>query len=119
MSWELLGTVRPEREWQYLALPLTSRLIRLSYSGDGAWLEKYQPRAFIRLRIGSDGASKRWDTIWPKDGETELLELSPIPIDSNYFEIRKRRNFESLEANYSLTVEEFQAVPYLINYEPP
>lgn len=119
MSWALLGTVTPKREWQYLALPLTSRLIRLSYAGDGDWLEKYQPRAFIRLRIGNDGTSKRWDTIWPKAGETELIELSPIPIGSNYFGIRKRRNFESLAANYSLTVEEFQAMPYLINYDPP
>lgn len=119
MSWELLGTVTPGRDWQYLAVPITSRLFRLSYAGDAVWLEKNQPRAFIRLKIGADGSTKRWETIWPKHGETELIELNPIPIDVNYFEIRKRRNFESLAANYSLTVEEFQAMPYLINYEPP
>lgn len=115
MSWASLGLIRPEREWQSLALPITSRLIRLSYSGDEEWLEKYQPRAFIRLKIADAGTTQRWLTIWPKHGRSELIELSPIPIDSNFFEIRKRRNFESLAASYSLTIEEYRAEPYLIS----
>ena len=114
--WATLGTIRPDGEWQYFADPLTSRLIRLSYLGDQVWLEKYWPKAYLRLKIGFDASAAEWHTFWPKSGESEIFEVSPIPIEPNRLDIRKSRRFESMQANYSITVEEYRAAPYLINY---
>ena len=116
MSWANVGTIAPGKEWLSLPNRLQSRLLRLSFFGDAAWLEKFQPRAYIRLRVGTEGRTKRWETIWPKDSEEELLLLTPIPIESNYLEVRKRRDPYSAGASYSIIFEEFQAEPYLITY---
>lgn len=115
MSWETLGTVSPDGDWLLIAL-IQSRLIRLTYTGDLAWLDKFNPRAYIRLRVGDDGVSERWKTIWPKSDEQELLILEPILADLNYLEVRKRRDPYSINAGYSITVEEFMEAPYLISY---
>lgn len=114
MAWASIGLVQPSGEWQSLAMALTSKLIRIHYTGD---IEQgyYQPRAFIRLRIGNEGVSQDWLTIWLENQKTELIELGVIPIAANFIEIRKRRDFSSLAANYSLAIEEFQAMPYLIS----
>lgn len=116
MSWETIGTIAPSRDWTALAKQLQSRLIRLSFFGDAEWLKRYQPRAYVRLRVGTEGKTKRWETIWPKDGVEELLLIVPIPIAGNFLEVRKRRDAESLSANYSIFIEEWQAEPYLIAY---
>ena len=117
MTWETIGTVTPDGgDWFYFSSPLSSRLIRLTYSGDSPWLEKFKPRAYLRLKIGTDGYSEDWNTIWPKTEFRELLLLEPIPIAPNTLGIRKRRNPYSLGANYSVMLEEFQADPYLIDY---
>lgn len=114
--WEDLGTITPEGGWQYFAQPLTSRLIRLSYTGDPQWLSRHWPKAYLRLRIGVDDSSAHWRTFWPQSGENEIFEVSPIPIEPNYLDIRKSLKFESLQANYLITVAEYRAAPYLINY---
>jgi len=114
MSWQTLGTVTPTSEWLPIAL-IQSSLIKLTYSGDSAWFEKFQPRAYIRLMVGDDGVTHEWRTLWPKDTQ-ELVILTPIAIDFNYLEIRKRRDPYSLNAAYSVIVEEFLAEPYLIQY---
>lgn len=106
----------PGEEWQYFAVPLTSRLIRFSYVGDPVWLKKYQSSAYLRLKVGPDDNAASWRRFWPKHGEDELFLLAPILIAYNYLDIRKRRNFESLAANYIITVEEWRADPYLISY---
>ena len=115
MSWETLGTVTPESDWLPISL-IQSSLIRLTYSGDAAWLDRFNPRAYIRLQIGDDGAASTWRTLWPKTETPELVILSPIPIAFNYLEIRKRRDPYSIHAPYSVFVEEFLAEPYLISY---
>lgn len=118
MAWAFLGAVVPGEEWQYIAAPLTSRLIRLTYFGDADYLKRYFPRAYFRLRIGPNSENiGRWQTLWPKSGEEEIYELSPITIAPNFFDIRKRRSFKSLAANYTVTIHEYRAEPYLISYE--
>ena len=118
MSWEPIGTITPGEEWQYFAAPLTSRLIRLSYFGDAVWLRRYQSSAYLRLKVGSDADNNAasWRRFWPKSGEGELFLLLPIPIAYNYLMVRKRRDFKSLAANYTISVDEFRAEPYLIVY---
>ncbi|MEM9150669.1 MAG: hypothetical protein AAGB19_09475 [Cyanobacteria bacterium P01_F01_bin.3] len=116
MSWETLGTVLPGEEWQYIDTPLSSRLISISYVGDETWLRKFQPRLYLRLWFSTGATAARWITLWPKSGEEEILLIDPIPIAPNYLNFRKRRNFESLSANYSITVREYRAAPYLISY---
>ncbi|MBE9061859.1 hypothetical protein [cf. Phormidesmis sp. LEGE 11477] len=116
MAWANLGSITPDGEWDSLSFRLQSRLLRLTYIGDEAYLKKFQPRAYLRFRIGSDYMHD-WITIWPKDGLKEVFLFVPIAIASNYFEIRKRRDPYSSNANYSVLVEEFQAEPYLISYE--
>lgn len=118
MAWSSLGQLEITGEWQPLAPPLTSTLIRISYSGD---IDQgfYQPRAFIRLRIGDHGYSQEWLTIWLENEKTELIVLGVITISANYIEIRKRRDFTSLAANYTLAIEEFQGDPYLSSGSVP
>lgn len=116
--WVSLGTFTPSGEWQYLATPLSSRLLRLTYQGDAAWLEKYQPRLYLRLRVSDEGRTQEWETTWPKSGERELVLIDPVALGDNFLDIRKRRDFESLQANYQLTVEEYQDAPYLIASPP-
>ena len=116
MSWETLGTVLPGEDWQYIDTPLSSRLLLVSYSGDPVWLEKYKPRLYFRLRFSTGANFAKWITLWPKHGEQETLLVEPVPIALNYLDIRKRRDFESLNANYSINIEEYKAAPYTINY---
>lgn len=116
MSWEYFGLIQPSGEWQRIDFPLTAKLLRFEYFGDREWLRKYQPSLYLRLRIESSGTTARWQRFWPKDGEREAFLIQPIPIKPNYLEIRKRRDFESLQANYSITVSEFLASPYFIEY---
>ena len=113
MSWVALGIILPGEEWQYLIPSLSSRLIRLSYIGDPEWLRRYQPRAYLRLQVENNGSTEGWNTLWPKQGELEVIEVRPVLIGPNFVAIRKRRNPKSLLANYSIQVEEFQAEPYL------
>lgn len=115
MSWETLASATPDKDWLTVGF-VRSRLIRLTYVGDPAWFEKFNIRAYLRLRVGNDGATERWDTIWPKGDDSELLLLLPIPIDFNYLQIRKRRDPYSLNVPYSVIVDEFLADPYLIQY---
>ncbi|MEO1741299.1 MAG: hypothetical protein AAFR99_05765 [Cyanobacteria bacterium J06629_9] len=112
--WELLGTITPSGDWQYFVNPLSSRLLRLTYFGDETWLEKYQPRLYLRLKVGDEGYTEQWETVWPKSGVSELMVVTPITVVSNYLDLRKRRNFESLQANYTLTVEQYMGDPYRI-----
>ena len=113
MVWATLGAFYPGRDWQFLIPSISSRLIRLSYVGDAVWLERKQPRAYLRLRVENEGATEGWNTLWPKNGEEEVIEVRPILIGPNFVEIRKRRDFGSLEANYLIQVEEYRAEPYL------
>lgn len=113
--WVALGSLTPSGEWQFIATPLVSRLLRLSYAGDDAWLQKYQPRLYLRLKIGDEGKTEEWEVAWPKSGERELVLLDPILIAPNFLEFRKRRDAKSLFANYLLTIEEYQAEPYLLS----
>lgn len=117
MSWSNLGSITPASDWDSLPFRLQSRLLRLTYVGDAPWLKKFQPRAYIRFRVGFDGYMHDWITIWPKDGQAEIFLFVPIPIGSNYLELRKRRDPYSLNATYSVVIEEFQAAPFLISYE--
>ncbi|MEO0884664.1 MAG: hypothetical protein AAFY54_01865 [Cyanobacteria bacterium J06648_10] len=114
MIWQPLGTVVPGEEWQYIDKPLSSRLLLVSYAGDAEWLKKYQPRLYFRIRFSTGASVAKWITLWPKDGEQEVVLLVPVPIALNYLDIRKRRDFESLQANYSVTIEEYIGPPYEI-----
>lgn len=116
MSWELLGTVLPGRNWQYIDTPLSSRLLLVRYAGDATWLEKYKPRTYVRLRFSTGATVAKWTTLWPRNGREEVFEIAPILVAPNYLDIRKRRSFESLQANYSITIHEYRADPYLITY---
>lgn len=115
MSWDSIATVTPQTEWTPISF-VRSRLVRFTYTGDTAWLEKFNVRAYIRVQIANDGVSAKWLTIWPKTENKEIILLSTIPIDSNFLEIRKRRDPYSRNANYTVSVEEYLAEPYLIQY---
>jgi len=118
MSWEQIETIPPSGEWIGLTTPIQSRLLRLTYTGDTAWLDKFQPRAYLRLRVADVGYSQHWYTLWPKVGPRELLLIEPIPIADNFIELRKRRNPYGLGANYTVTIEEYRAAPYIRLADP-
>lgn len=107
MGWLPLGTFVPDGNWTRIDQPLQSRLIRVQYWGDAAWLEKYNPRLYFRLWIDGQGHTANWATLWPKDGQTELFEMMGPPFDYNYLEFRKQQSFNSLQASYQIFLEQF------------
>ena len=116
--WVSLGSVAPGTEWSFLPVRLSSRLIRLSFFGDEPYLKKFQPRAYLRVRVIGEGTQQRWVTLWPRNGTEELIEISPIPINSNFLDLRKRKDPYSENATWSVAIAEFQSERYQINYDP-
>jgi hypothetical protein len=114
VSWRTLGTLQPTGDWQQFADPLSSQLIRANYVGDAVWLEKYRVRAFIRLRVEDMGYLGRWLTLWPQSGQQALWVLETLPFGNHYLEVRARRDFASLQAQYQITFEAYDAPPYQI-----
>lgn len=116
MSWAEVGAINPTGNWAGFLLPLQSRLLRLSFQSEDMLLETFQPRAFLRLRIADEGYSEKWETIWPKLGTMEIVELTPILIASNYLQVRRRRNPYSLQAEYTILIEQSTSDYYLIKF---
>lgn len=106
MAWNPLGTFVPDGNWTRIDQPLQSRLIRVQYLGDAAWLEKYNPRLYFRLWIDGQGHTANWATLWPKDGEQEIFTLNSPPFSDQYLEFRKQKGFSSLSANYQIEIDE-------------
>ena len=110
MGWTLLGTLQATAYWQEFSTPLTSGIIRVSYSGN---IDQYPNgvRGYLRLRYGPDTYSVQWFRLYPKFYEKELYLLSAIFIpsltSSPTLQFRKWVGFSSsVVGDWSVTVEQ-------------
>lgn len=111
MVWTLVGTLEAQSHWQEFSTPLTSGLIRVSFSGT---FDDYPSpiRGFFRLRYGPDSYSVKWFRLYPKYYEKEVYWLNEAFLSSISgtitLQFRKWRGLTTLPRDeWTLTIEQF------------
>lgn len=108
-EWKPMGTLQAAAYWQEFDVPITTREVRVSYSGT---IPVYpnEIRGFFRLRYDAETFSGKWFRLYPKPDEKEVYVFDeeliepfkgPIRLQFRRWAGRSAR----LIADWAITVE--------------
>lgn len=114
-TWTQIGSLQATSYWQEFDLPLTSRYLKVTFTGA---VPSYpnEIRGFFRLRYDAETFSGKWFRVYPKLHEKEVYVLdtdffSPFE-DSIKLQFRRWLNRSAhVIADWAITVENLVAAP--------
>ena len=109
MGWRPIGSISATEQWQALSQPLTSGIVRASFTGN--FRSGLSPRGLLRLQWETNLFSAEWVQLYPKGGSEEIYRLDLLlPVDADYPRVQVRKRLypvNTIAINWAVVLSEW------------